>query len=220
MVAVHIHIVWIQAASIDKLCSAIPQLATEKCPELEDQAQAVMNKYGRALLLYSKCHNIFNSSMHFDNCDLSTLRKNRTDTLVQLFYPVYLLQLVILMNSSTSIAAPSQTAALPPNCTCWKITLSHLSGSGGWGWECWTNKVLNQYMHALTLSRGLMEACKTRLKGLSVVSRSIFTRYVWTTSPECHLPNDQSKVLKSDCNSHRDCIRDNYDVHVVLATNY
>ena len=47
----------------------------EKCPEIEDQAQAVINKYGRALLLFSKCHNAFNSSKYFDPPSLSTLRK-------------------------------------------------------------------------------------------------------------------------------------------------
>ena len=32
------------------------------CLELEDPAQAVVNEYGRDLLLFSKCHEPFNSS--------------------------------------------------------------------------------------------------------------------------------------------------------------
>ena len=39
-----------QAANVDTICAAIPEIATERCPEMEDQAQAVANKFGRALL--------------------------------------------------------------------------------------------------------------------------------------------------------------------------
>ena len=39
-----------QAANVDTICAAIPEFATERCPEMEDQAQAVANKFGRALL--------------------------------------------------------------------------------------------------------------------------------------------------------------------------
>ena len=42
---------------------------------METQAQEVVNKYGKALLLFSKCHNAFNSSNHFQDSDVSTLRK-------------------------------------------------------------------------------------------------------------------------------------------------
>ena len=42
---------------------------------MEEQAQVVANKYGRALLLFAKCHNSFNSSLYFDDAALSTLRK-------------------------------------------------------------------------------------------------------------------------------------------------
>ncbi|CAI8019296.1 hypothetical protein GBAR_LOCUS11611 [Geodia barretti] len=40
---------------------------------MEEQAQVVANKYGRALLLFAKCHNSFNSSLYFDDAALSTL---------------------------------------------------------------------------------------------------------------------------------------------------
>ena len=39
-----------QAANVDTICAAIPEIATERCPEMEYQAQAVANKFGRALL--------------------------------------------------------------------------------------------------------------------------------------------------------------------------
>ena len=64
-----------QAANVDSLCAAIPQPAAEKCPDMEDEAQAMVNKYGRALLLFSKCHNAFNSGKYFDDPSLSALRK-------------------------------------------------------------------------------------------------------------------------------------------------
>ena len=41
----------------------------EKCPEMEDQAEAAINKYRRALILFSKCHK------YFDTPSLSTLRQ-------------------------------------------------------------------------------------------------------------------------------------------------
>ena len=42
---------------------------------MEDAAQAVANKYGRALLLYSKCHNVFNGQGYLCADDIVTLRK-------------------------------------------------------------------------------------------------------------------------------------------------
>ena len=63
----------VQAINVDKICAMLPQVASERCPDMEEQAQA--NKYGRALLLFSKCHNTYNSSRHFDDAALSPLRK-------------------------------------------------------------------------------------------------------------------------------------------------
>ena len=56
---------------MDKICAVLPKVASERCPDMEEQAQAVANKYGRALL-FSKCHNSFK---YFDDAALSTLRK-------------------------------------------------------------------------------------------------------------------------------------------------
>ena len=42
---------------------------------MEDAAQAVANKFGRALLLYSKCHNRFNGQGLLNEDDVVTLRK-------------------------------------------------------------------------------------------------------------------------------------------------
>ena len=63
-----------QAVNVDKLCGNIPQVAANCCPDLEEEARGVANKFGR-VLLYSKCHNLFNSSQHFTDMDLSCLRK-------------------------------------------------------------------------------------------------------------------------------------------------
>jgi hypothetical protein len=60
---------------VDKICAVLPKVASERCPDMEEQAQAVANKHGRALLLFSKCHNSFNSSLYFDDAALSNLRK-------------------------------------------------------------------------------------------------------------------------------------------------
>ena len=61
-----------QAVNVDKVCAAIPEVAAEKCPDMEEEAQRVANKYGRALL-FSKCHNAFDSSRHFHDSDVSIL---------------------------------------------------------------------------------------------------------------------------------------------------
>ena len=76
VVVLHVHtcsvLTSIQAVNVDAIYAAIPQIAVEKCPDMENQAQAVANKYGRALLLFSRCHNSFNSSKYFEDSDLST----------------------------------------------------------------------------------------------------------------------------------------------------
>lgn len=61
--------------NVEKMCAVLPQVASERCPDMEEQAQAVAHKYGRAVLLFSKCHNAYNSSQYFDNSALSTLYK-------------------------------------------------------------------------------------------------------------------------------------------------
>ena len=68
----HLHI---QAVNVDALCAVIPAIAVDRCPEMEERAQAVANKHGRGLLLFSECHNKYNSSKLFEAADLSALRK-------------------------------------------------------------------------------------------------------------------------------------------------
>ena len=51
-----------QWTDVDPICATLPRVAAERCPYMDDMAQAVANKYGRALMLYSKCHGQFNSS--------------------------------------------------------------------------------------------------------------------------------------------------------------
>ena len=63
------------AVNADAIYTAIPQVAIDRCLEMDDLAQAATNKYSRALLLFSKCHNPYNSSTTFQDSDLSTLRK-------------------------------------------------------------------------------------------------------------------------------------------------
>lgn len=64
-----------QAPNIDKICACLPKVASDRCPQMEDAAQTVANKYGRALLLYSKCHNVFNGQGHLSQSNITTLRK-------------------------------------------------------------------------------------------------------------------------------------------------
>ena len=64
----------------------------ERCPELEDMAQEVANKHGRALLLFFKCHQKFNSQERFTPDQLLSLRKYnvlqlKVCTLMHLQYP-------------------------------------------------------------------------------------------------------------------------------------
>ena len=62
---------------MDAICATLPRVAAERCPDMDDMAQAVANKYGRALMLYSKCHGQFNSSNTFSAEALVSLRKFR-----------------------------------------------------------------------------------------------------------------------------------------------
>ena len=68
-------IMCMQAVNVDAICAAITAVAVDRCPEMEDLAQAVAHKCGRALLLFSKCHNAYNSSNSFQDSDISSLRK-------------------------------------------------------------------------------------------------------------------------------------------------
>ena len=62
---------------MDAICATLPRVAAERCPDMDDMAQAVANKYGRALMLYSKCHGQFNSSNTLFAEALVSLRKFR-----------------------------------------------------------------------------------------------------------------------------------------------
>ena len=60
---------------MDKICATIPKVVAERCPEMEEMAQAVASKHGKALLLFSKCHQQFNSQSMFTPEMLSSLGK-------------------------------------------------------------------------------------------------------------------------------------------------
>ena len=53
----------------------IPEVVAQRCPEMEDMAQAVANKHGKALFLFSKRHQQFNSPERFTPDRLTSLRK-------------------------------------------------------------------------------------------------------------------------------------------------
>ena len=38
---------------MDRICATIPAVARDRCPDMEDMAQVVANKHGKALLLFS-----------------------------------------------------------------------------------------------------------------------------------------------------------------------
>lgn len=82
-----------QAVNVDTISASIPKVASERCPEMEDAADAVASKYGRVFLLFSKCHVKLNSQDHFTQSDIATLRKltNLNKAVI-----VYLMQKVIL----------------------------------------------------------------------------------------------------------------------------
>ena len=61
--------------NVDTICAAIPQVALKRCVAIKEKAQAVANKFGKALSLFLKCHNLVNSSNFFKDTDLSTLSK-------------------------------------------------------------------------------------------------------------------------------------------------
>ena len=72
----HVHIMTLtQAANINTICTAKPEVALAKCPEVEDVPQAVANKYGKTILLFSKCQISLNPSKHVEDTDISSLRK-------------------------------------------------------------------------------------------------------------------------------------------------
>ena len=60
---------------MNKICATIPKVVAERYPEMEEMAQSVANKHGKALLLFSKCHQQFNSQSRFTPETLSSLGK-------------------------------------------------------------------------------------------------------------------------------------------------
>ena len=60
---------------MDAICATLPRVAAERCPDMEEMTQSVSKKYGRALMLYAKCHEQFNSSNTFTDDMLVSLRK-------------------------------------------------------------------------------------------------------------------------------------------------
>ena len=59
---------------MDAIAATLPRVSAERCPDMDDMTQSVANKYGRALMLYSKCHEQFNRSKTFSDESLHSLR--------------------------------------------------------------------------------------------------------------------------------------------------
>ncbi len=62
----------IQPANIHTLCSAPLNLATRSCPDLVPGVQAIGDKFERALLLFSRCHNLYNRADYVSTGELRT----------------------------------------------------------------------------------------------------------------------------------------------------
>ena len=55
--------------------ATIPKVVAEHFPEMEEMAQLVIEKHGKACFLFSKCHQQFNSQSMFTPEMLSSLGK-------------------------------------------------------------------------------------------------------------------------------------------------
>ena len=64
-----------QPRNIHTLCSAPVALASQECPQLVSQAETVCDRFERALTLFSRCHNLYNSSKHLTSTDADSLGK-------------------------------------------------------------------------------------------------------------------------------------------------
>ena len=60
---------------MNKICATIPKVVAERCPEMEEMAQLVIEKHGKAFLLFSKFHQQFNSQSMFTPEMLPSLGK-------------------------------------------------------------------------------------------------------------------------------------------------
>ena len=103
---------------MDAICATLPRVAAERCPDMEDMVQLVANKYGRALMLYSKCHELFNSSDRFSEEMLASLRK---------FPNLTILLLIVL-----TVVIKSYILKLIIHCTCTRQLVIFLCSSQSW----------------------------------------------------------------------------------------
>ncbi len=63
----------IQPANIHTLCFAALELATQSCPELVSSAQDIGDKFERTMLLFGRCHNLYNSASYLSDKDADDL---------------------------------------------------------------------------------------------------------------------------------------------------
>ena len=68
----------LQPQNVHTLCSAPVTLASVECTSLVPQAEAICDKFERAMLLFSQCHAVFNSAQ--------VVTVAEADSLVKLYY--------------------------------------------------------------------------------------------------------------------------------------
>ena len=63
-----------QEPSAEVLCSAVEAVAQAICPDLMPSAKTVHNQFKKAITLFDKCHNLYNSGV-LTNSDINQLGK-------------------------------------------------------------------------------------------------------------------------------------------------
>ena len=139
-----------QAPNVDTICACLPKVASDRCPNMEDAAQAVANKFGRALLLYSKCHNRFNGQGLLNEDDVVTLRKLDRFTLF-----LKIMQRLTLTGSLSSTGNNFRERPSHRSCTRSKIMLCLSCSNGKWVSECSESRVQREFMPVSTSSSAL-----------------------------------------------------------------
>ena len=79
---------------------------------MEDMAQLVANKYGRALMLYSKCHELLNSSDRFSEEMLTSLRKFPNITILGSIMLAVVIKYLHTKNNCTLLVIPDKLLRL------------------------------------------------------------------------------------------------------------
>ena len=71
-----------QEQNIDTLCASVPSTALQLCPSLHPQAHQISIRFRKALILFGKCHNIFNKN-YVDSEEVVELGKHNIITMLE-----------------------------------------------------------------------------------------------------------------------------------------